>query len=331
MRDPVIIDRAEDLASLRPGAVEPLAAADFRLTSPSHHLGLRDSAGKLLARCSLWTARDARGMPTATGLIGHYAARDSDAGADILEHALKLHQSDWCERVIGPMDGSTWHRYRLLTERGTEPTFFLEPDNPDDWPTHFTNAGFVPLATYTSALNSDLGRIDPRSDGRRAEFERSGMTMRTFDVDRFEVDLAAIHELSLVAFARNFLYSPITLDAFLASYAPIRPHLVPELVLLAEHDGQLVGFIFGIPDLMEAARGEPGRTVIVKSMAVRPAYGGKGLGGLLMDACQRAARKLGFKRAIHALMRETNRSRIISARYGTTIRRYTLYEKRLGE
>jgi len=29
------------------------------------------------------------------------------------------------------MDGSTWHRYRLPTERGAEPTFFLEPDNPE--------------------------------------------------------------------------------------------------------------------------------------------------------------------------------------------------------
>ena len=104
---------------------------------------------------------------------------------------------------------------------------------------------------------------------------------------------------------------------------------MPELVLLAERDGQLVGFIFGIPDLMESARGEPLRTVIIKSMAVHPACGGSGLGGLLMDDCQRAARKLGFERAIHALMRETNLSRRISSRYGRTIRRYTLYQKTL--
>ena len=69
--------------------------------------------------------------------------------------------------------------------------------------------------------------------------------------------------------------------------------------------------------------------MIVKSMAVHPSCGGNGLGGLLMDDCQQAARKLGFERAIHALMHETNRSRSISARYGTTIRRYTLYEKAL--
>ena len=229
------------------------------------------------------------------------------------------------------MDGSTWHSYRLLTGRGTEPTFFLEPDNPDDWPRHFTDTGFVPLATYMSALNQDLSQIDPRSDRRQAELEQTGITIRTIDIEHFDHELAAIHELSLAAFARNLLYSPIGLEAFVASYAPLRPHLVPELVLLAERDGAPVGFAFGIPDLMEPARGEPLRTVIVKSVAVHPACAGSGLGGVLTDDCQQAARKLGFKRAIHALMQETNLSRRISARYGTTIRRYTLYEKSLGQ
>ena len=323
------IDHPDDLSSLPAGPVEPLDPASFHLTTPSRHLALQDPAGRLVARCSLWRARDARGAPTTAGLIGHYAALDADAGGELLEQALDRHRADGCERVIGPMDGSTWHRYRLVTERGTEPTFFMEPDNPDDWPAHFTNAGFAPLATYFSALNTDLSRRDPRSYRRVVELERDGITLRTIDVGRLDTELAAIHELSLTAFAENLLYSPIGLDTFLASYTPIRPHLVPELVLLAERGGQLVGFIFGVPDLMEPRRGEPLRTMIVKSIAVHPAYGGNGLGGLLWDYCQRAGGKLGFERVIHALMHETNRSLSISAHTGTPIRRYTLYEKRV--
>ena len=327
----ISVDGVEDLASLRAGGVEPLEAESFRLTNPSHHLALQGATGGLVARCSLWRARDSHGLPTTDGLIGHYAAADRDAGVELLEHALDWHRAEGHQRVTGPMDGSTWHRYRLLTERGTEPTFFLEPDNPDDWPRHFTDAGFVPLATYTSALNSDLNRIDPRSDQRRAELERGGITLRTIDVALFEVELAAIHELSLTAFAGNLLYSPIGLKTFLASYRPIHRHLVPELVLIAERDGQPLGFIFGIPDLMESARGARLRTMIIKSLAVHPSCTGNGLGGLLVDDCQRAARELGFERVIFALMHETNRSLNISSRYGSTIRRYTLYQKSLSE
>lgn len=329
MNSLTIVKCIEDLALLRTGSVEPLRTEEFELTKPSCHLALHDAAGVLVARCSLWVRRDSHGVSTPDGLIGHYAAVDTNAGKELLEHAANRHQAEGRGRVIGPIDGSTWHRYRLMTDRGTEPTFFLEPDNPDEWSRHFTDAGFVPLATYTSALNADLSRVDPRSDRRRAELERNGITLRTFDAARFQDELAAIHELSLVAFAGNFLYSPIQFGEFLASYAPIRAHILPELVLLAEHDGRLVGFIFAIPDLLESAKSEPTRTVIVKSMAVHPEYGGNGLGGVLMDDCQRAAQNLGFVRAIHALMRETNLSQRISSHYGTTIRRYTLYEKPL--
>ncbi len=323
------VDRVEDLSLLQEGLVEPLQAQAYQLTNPSCHLALHDAAGVLIARCSLWDRHDANGVPVPDGLVGHYAAANTDAGKELLEYASNLHREKGHERVIGPMDKSTWHRYRFLTDRGTEPTFFLEPDNPDEWPNHFTEAGFVPLATYTSALNPDLNQVDPRSDERWDEFKRNGITMRTLEMAHFEDELAAIHELSIMAFVRNYLYSPIPFEEFLTSYAPIRTHLLPELVLLMEHDERLVGFIFAIPDLLEPARDAPMRTVILKSMAVHPEYGGSGLGGILMDEVQRAAQKLGFERAIHALMQETNLSRRISSHYGTTTRRYTLYERPL--
>ncbi len=329
MNSLTIVKRIEDLMSLRDGSVELLNPESFQSTNPMCHLALHDTTGALVARCSLWERCDASGASTSDGLVGHYAAANADAGKELLEHASHRHRVEGRKRVIGPMDGSTWHRYRLLTDRGTEPAFFLEPDNPDEWPGHFSDAGFVPMATYTSALNADLSRVDSRSDKRRTELERNGITLRTFELARFEDELAAIHELSLVAFTRNLLYSPISFEKFLATYAPIREYLLPEMVLLADHGEQLIGFIFAIPDLLESGRGEPTRTAIVKSMAVHPEYGGHGIGGMLMDECQRAARGLGFVRAIHALMQETNWSRRISSHYGTTIRRYTLYEKPL--
>lgn len=329
MRRLIVLDSADDLAALSSGAVQPLDAAVFRITAPLCHLALLDDASGLIARCSVWRTRDADGQPTLDGVVGHYAAAHAQAGKELLLHAADWHKADGCRRIIGPMDGSTWHHYRLLTERGIEPAFFLEPDNPDDWPAHFTDAEFTPLATYFSVLNADLTHADPRTDQWQAECERQGITFRTIKAEHFATELSAIHELSLAAFAGNFLYSPIELDVFIASYAPLRPHVVPELVILAERDDQLVGFVFGIPDLMEPGRGEPLRTAIIKSLAVHPACGGTGLGSLLVHKCQQAARRLGFERVIHALMHDTNRSRKISANYGRSIRRYTLYAKTL--
>jgi len=325
-----IIEEIEDLLWLEEGLVKPLESHVFRLTNPSLHLVIHDDVGAVIARCSLWDRLDSEGAPMAEGILGHYAATTIDDGALLLSHASELHRQKGHKRIIGPIDKSTWHRYRLVTKRGLEPMFFLEPDNPDDWPSHFSEAGFTPLSTYTSTINQNLKKVDPRSDARLKELERNGITMRTVNMVRFEEELAAIHELCLVAFKQNFLYSPIPLKEFLTLYLPIRIHIIPELVILMEHENRLIGFIFAIPNLLDPKDILSTKSVIIKTMAVHPDYGGKGIGGILMDYVQRSASKLGFDRAIAALMQEENLSRRISNHYGTTIREYTLYEMTLS-
>src|SRR5262245_27839519 len=156
------------------------------------------------------------------------------------------------------------------------------------------------------------------------------MTWRTLDTERFEDELRRIHALTLDSFRENFLYSPISVDDFLAAYRPIRPYVRPDLVLLLEQQGRLVGYLFGISDHLQAQRGQGIDTAIIKTMAVHPDLAGHGLGGLLMARFHEVAARLGYRRVIHALMHEDNRSRKLSRHTARTIRRYTLYAKPLG-
>jgi GNAT superfamily N-acetyltransferase len=308
----------------RAAGLPPLSQETLARQRPDALL-LADGAG----RCALWW-RDPPPLPDQRlGLIGHYSATDAGAAAVLLRTACETLAAQGCTLAVGPMDGNTWQRYRLVTVRGEEPPFFLEPDNPDDWPAHFIDNGFTVLASYASALNTDLGREDPRT----AEFARRvadhGVILRPLRLDHFEEELRAIHALSLTAFRNNFLYTPITLDDFLAQYSPIRQHVRPELVLLAEQGGALLGYIFAIPDLLKAKQGLPLDTVILKTVAVHPDHGGLGLGGLLVARCQEAARRLGFRRTIHALIHETNRSGRISSHTAAVFRRYALFARPL--
>jgi hypothetical protein len=50
---------------------------------------------------------------------------------------------------------------------------------------------------------------------------------------------------------------------------------------------------------------------------------------LLVAKPQQIGHELGFKRCIHALMHENNKSRSISRHYAQTMRRYTLYGRDL--
>ncbi len=310
-------------------AGHPLDPDTVERQKPGASWLVTDEAGNAAGRCSLWWEGTPEHEGRRVGYVGHYAVTDGRAAPELLHRACARLAAKGCGLAVGPCDGNTWRRYRLVTERGTEPPFFLEPDNPDEWPGQWADAGFSPLAHYYSALNPDLGAVDPRMMAAAQRLHDDGVDVHPLDAGRFDEELPRVHALSLVAFRDNFLYTPIGEEEFVAQYAPIRPYLRPELVLLAERRGELIGYLFGIPDLLRARRGGPMDTVILKTMAVHPDHAGKGLGGLLMARCHEAARQAGFTRAIHALFHESNRSGRISGRTARVFRRYTLFARPL--
>jgi GNAT superfamily N-acetyltransferase len=309
------------------GGVRPLADEDRRAHRPDAHLMMIRN-GTLAARCSCWW----RGTPTIdrrrTGIIGHYAAADPTSGPTVLARACEVLADAGCDIAVGPMDGSPWRSYRLILERGAEPAFFLEPDTPPEWVAHWTSARFETLATYSSAVTGGLDEEDPRTPGTLVAMRQRGIRFRAFDPARADADIRAIYALASVAFRDNFLFAPISEQEFLAMHRRLLPLLRRELIVLAEQDDGLVGFLMGVPDARQAQRG-PVDTVILKSLAVHPALRGQGTGAVLVDLVQQAARRLGYRRAIHALMHDGNPSRRLSHRYARTFRRYALFGRDL--
>jgi len=282
------------------------------------------------ADVSLWWTQVPPMEGERLGVIGRFAAGTEAEATAVLARACEELKARGCTLAVGPMNGNTWRSYRLVTEAGEEPPFLMEPVNPPEWPVWWRAAGFGPLAEYYSSATEDLVTRDARVDGVAARMRAAGVTVRTFRLEEFEAELERIYEVSVVSFQSNYLYTPLPKEAFLAQYRAIRERVRPELVLLAEQAGQPVGYVFAVPDYAQAARGAQVTTVIVKTLAVLPGRQHAGLGAWLLAEVHAAARELGFTRAIHALMHETNKSRNLSAHYAKTIRRYTLFSKKLS-
>ncbi|HEX5439515.1 MAG TPA: GNAT family N-acetyltransferase [Ktedonobacterales bacterium] len=307
----------------------PLDPATLAATGADEHWLLADAAGAV-ARCSLWWSAAPSYQQHRVGLIGHYAADDALAEA-LLRYACDRLRQVGCTIAIGPMDGSAYNRYRLVTEPGTEPPFFLEPTNPASWPAHFTDNGFAPLAQYYSAVQDNLDGADPRIPEIEQRMQAAGVRVRPLDPAAFERDLRSVYPVVAASFAESLLASPIDEETFVAQYRPLESLLVPELAQIAETDERAVGFLLVVPDWLQAQRGELIDTGIAKTTAVLPDYQRQGLGILLAARAIAAGRALGYTRAIHALIREDNVSRRLSDVYhGRVIRRYTLYAKELG-
>jgi GNAT superfamily N-acetyltransferase len=324
-------NNAPEIARLGEAATLPqFHPADFDSQHADIHISALSESGEVQAGCSLWWNHVPVYEQHRVGVLGHYAATGDDAAADLLADAHEQLRAAGCTLAIGPMNGNTWRSYRLVTERGEEPPFFLEPANPSEWPAQFEKAGFSPLASYFSALNSDLSRPDPRLETLEKKIAEAGVVLRSANAD-LRSELKGIYAVSQVSFRQNFLYTEIPEAEFVAMYEPVLPMARPELVLIAERAGQCVGYLFAIPDFTQKARGVDLDTFIVKTVSILPHPELRGLGTLLVARAQQLGREMGFRRCIHALMFENNVSLNISRHYAMVMRKYTLYSKDLAK
>ncbi len=300
------------------------------LGRPDLHLGAISDAGSIGARCSLWWQRVPQLPGERPGFIGHLEADDDGAASLLIERSCARLSSEGCSLAVAPIDGDVWHRYRLVVERGTEPPFFLEPNTPDSWVDHFTSNGFSVMARYLSAATYDLDAALLRTERHSARLQAQGIQFRHPDLSAWQDELRRLYPVILEAFRNQLLFSSIDEQEFVELYQPIRPVVRPELVVIAEHHRQPVGFLFAVPDMLQSQRGFID-TVIMQVIAVHPEFERYGMGGELVQCAYDAARDLGFRRAIHALMQEGKPSARLFQRYfkQKVIRRYALFSRRL--
>lgn len=262
-----------------------------------------------------------RDAPSLNGLrtaaLGQFQCETAEDGARLVRVAMERLRSEGFGAALGPMDGNTWGKHRLVIESDGRPPFLMEPSNPVHCVGAFEASGLAVVSRYVSAIRSS----DIAPSGSAAP---QGLRLRNFDPGRAEEELTRIHTLSLQAFADNHFYQPICLEEFVAGYRPVLGLVDPELVLLAEDKtGALRGFLFALPNLTE---GQKPRSVVLKTYASRM----KGAGSMMANAFHERAKAKGFGEVIHALMHDSNLSAQHSGNTGGKVfRRYALWGGRL--
>ncbi len=289
---------------------------------------LMTPTGLAIAHAALWWNGTPDFKGARVGAIGAFAASDGEAAKVLLGGAARRLREAGCALAVGPMNGNTWRRHRFVIESDGREPFLLEPRNPVENPVWWRQAGFVELSRYSSSL-MELGGTATVTAALKNRLEQSGVAIRRLDPVAYDDELRLIHAVGLRAFSHNFLYTPLEEKAFLDAYRQVRAQVDPDLVRIAERDGEPCGFVFGIPDLEATARGEK-PALIVKTLAVDPASRCAGLGSWLVDELHGIARSKGYTEAIHALQHETNTSLKITGRHqGRVFRRYALFHHAL--
>lgn len=270
------------------------------------------------------SARIYRQSPALEGLktvaVGGVRIAEPDAGIALFENIKSKARDEGFQALLGPLDGDTWHSYRLVTESDGSPPFLLEPTSGPHDLAVFEKAGFIPVSRYVSAT----ARLEDTIGPEPAKVE--GVTVSAWDGKDGEEPIRHLFDMSSGSFVRNQFFTPIGFDAFMDVYKPIMPFVDPRQVLFAHDDrGDLKGFLFGTPDHL-AKDGKP--AAILKTYA----SGMRGVGYLLADTFHRRALDLGFEKVIHALIHENNTSRQRSEMHGAKVfRRYALMGLKLAD
>ena len=238
------------------------------------------------------------------------------------------------ETIIGPLNGTTWNTYRYVTEKGNGRPFLLEPWNEDYSVSLFEKLGFKPLAGYISTVMEGMN-----SNGRK-NLDKKIEKLKKFDYykdtrvesaenkDLLKV-LNKVYDLTVEAFKNNFLYSELEREIFLKMYMSYEDKIVKKFFKMLYLKGELIGYVFGIPDYTELGYKGKIDTIILKTIAVSPEYNGKGMGYILINSLVEEAEKEGYENVIYALMHESNVSKNIGLLLGNMLRRYTLFIKEL--
>jgi len=294
------------------------------------HFAALDQDGRIRARCSIWW-RDTAVIDNApSGAIGHYAADSVESARVLLEHACRELTIYGCAYAIGPMDGNTWRNYRFVTERGSAKPFFLEPDNPHEWPQHFRQTGFSTYLNYVSELNPDFPNRQPELGTLRDKFADLGVAIEPFDLNCPAEDMQGLYQVVCEAFADSPLYTPLGYDQFVKMYVPLMSTVDPRLMLVARHEGQVVGFVFSPPDYLQSSRPAEIDTIVIKTIAILPRTAYRGLGRVLIVDMLKNAEAMGYRQAISALMHTQNRSQKISRDCAAHMRCYELFGRKLS-
>ena len=274
--------------------------------------------GRVVARLSPQLRAD-NGTPY--GILGFFEAIQHQDAADALLHqAIAFLREQGAERIVGPMDGDTWHRYRVNTGPFVRPPFPLEPWNPPYYQELWERSGFRRLESYSSKWIDDVAVLLPKLESGVQRSESRGVRIRGLDRSRLRQDLEVVHDISSEIFREAFLYSPIPREEFLALYSGLERWLDPELVVFATApDGSEVGFVFAYADPHLPA-------VHYKTIGVRAEWRRAGVVAALSHHVYSNAIGKALRAGNHALMRDDNRSQALDGGHGTVFRRYVLYE-----
>ena len=229
-------------------------------------------------------------------------------------------------KMLGPMNFSTNDEFSspgILIEGFDTPPAILMSHNPPYYQSLLERCGYT-KAKDLLAYWVDMTNVDQRLVKGVARIGRSqNVVLRTLNMKDLAGEIARIKEIYNAAWERNWGFVPMTEAEFDHMAESIKPIINPRLCILAEIDGEPVGFALQVPDYNQAFKHMNGRmlpfgwakflwykrnipSTRVITLGVKPAHRKKGLDSMLILQLHVESAKFGCPRGECSWILEDN-------------------------
>lgn len=281
--------------------------------------------------------------------FGFFEAESADASRALLETAQRWGRERGARVMRGTMNFTTNDDCGVLVHGFDSPPTLLMPYNPPSYPEWIEEAGFT-KAKDLFAFKVPIPETPPEKAARGAAIarDRFRVRIRMIEMKRFQEELGRVKEIYNGAWERNWGFVPMTEREIDHMAAQLKPALVPQFMLFAEIDGEVVGFSLMLPDVNVALKPLRGklfpfgivrllwnlpriRTARLMALGVRSGYRRRGIEMALIAASSVAARARHFGWAEVGWTLEDNDliNSAIASIGGDHYKTYRIYERQL--
>jgi GNAT superfamily N-acetyltransferase len=247
------------------------------------------------------------------GFFGFFESVDDPAVAnELLTRAWQWLQQRKAKFMRGPVNPSTNYECGLLVEGFNADPMVMMTYNQPYYAALLEKAGMRKardLYAYLSNANTiSMEKIERVAD---KALRSSGVRVRAIDMKNFQADVERVWQVYNSAWERNWGFVPMSREEFAAMGKEMKQILKPDLVLIGEAAGKVVGFALALPDVNQALKPANGRlfptglvkilyyqrlikSVRVLALGVVEEYRSSGLAAGFYATLVRNARKLGF-------------------------------------
>lgn len=252
------------------------------------------------------------------------------------------------EIIRGPMNFSTNEECGFLLNGFNEHPMLMTPYNMSYYNKLMEDYGMQKAKDLYAYIYDIKNRLPEKVLRVAAIAEKRGINVRPVDKKNFDDEMKIFRDIYNSAWEKNWGFIPLTDDELNYLGNRLKQIAVPELILIAGHNGMPVGFMGLLPDfnyVLKYMKGKLNPLTIMKALyysrkikdlrllllGIKREYRNKGVDALLFREGFKGIKKGGYRRVEFSWILEDNIpvQRLVGMIGGELYKRYRIYEKKL--